>query len=36
MQTFRIYKSTLNDAFIIRETVDVVVVSKNLLPSVKA
>ena len=34
MQTF--YKSTLNEAFIIRQIVDAVVVSKNLLPPVKS
>ena len=33
MQT--LYKSTLNEAFIIRQIVDSVVVSKNLLPPVK-
>ena len=33
MQT--LYKSTLNEAFIIRQIVDAVVVSKNLLPPVK-
>ena len=33
MQTF--YKSTLNEAFIIRQIVNAVVVSKNLLPPVK-
>ena len=33
MQT--LYKSTLNKAFIIRQIVDAVVVSKNLLPPVK-
>ena len=33
MQT--LYKGTLNEAFIIRQSVDAVVVSKNLLPPVK-
>ena len=33
MQT--LYKSTLNEAFIIRQIADAVVVSKNLLPPVK-
>ena len=33
MQT--LYKSTLNKAFIIRQIVDAVVISKNLLPPVK-
>ena len=33
MQT--LYKGTLNEAFIIRQIVDAVVVSKNLLPPVK-
>ena len=33
MQT--LYKSTLNEAFIIRQIVDAVVLSKNLLPPVK-
>ena len=33
-QTF--YKSTLNEAFIIRQIVDAVVVLKNLLPPVKS
>ena len=33
MQT--LYKSTLNEAFITRQVVDAVVVSKNLLPPVK-
>ena len=33
MQT--LYKSTLNEAFIIRQIVDAVVVSKSLLPPVK-
>ncbi|KAL3152104.1 hypothetical protein ABBQ32_001209 [Trebouxia sp. C0010 RCD-2024] len=33
MQAF--YKSTLDEAFVIRQSVDAVVVSKNLLPPVK-
>ena len=30
-----LYKSTLNEAFIVRQIVDAVVVLKNLLPPVK-